>query len=107
MARTLSRPSQLYQPGVYGPYGIDRITNANTGALEWSATVEGDWPMDSTVQVMRVTLMWDTGAGARWTYNGGLLNRDGTPRTLITERVYVPREADGAGGIRRGQVSGA
>ena len=106
MARTISVASRLYAPGSYGPFAVDSLTSANTTALEFTMAVGPDWPTDRTVQVVKVTLMWDTGGGASWTYNGGLTNQDGTPRTLITERAMVPTESDGAGGVRKRTVAG-
>ena len=105
MPKTLSRPSQLYQPGVYGPFSVDQITNANTAALEWSASIE-NWPTDPTTLLLKARLLWDSGGGATWWIFGGRKNRDGTPATEIRERVYVPVELDDTGNIRKGNVAG-
>jgi hypothetical protein len=106
MARTISVASRLYAPGSYGPFSVDSLTNANTVALEFTMSVGVDWPTDRTVQVAKVTMLWDSGGGGIWTFNGGLTNQDGTPRTLITERAMMPTEGDGAGGVRKRAVAG-
>ena len=105
MPRTISRPSQTYQPGTYGPFNVDQLSNANTDALEWSATIEG-WPSDPTVLLFKATLAWDTGGGATWHIYGGRKNRDGTPATEVRERIFTPVESNGAGGVRKGQIGG-
>ena len=94
MARVISQPEQLYQPGTYGPYPVDQLSNANTEALEFTMTVGADWPADRTVSVVRVTVAWDSGGGASWLYNGGLRAQDGTPLTLIRERAYISTEGE-------------
>ena len=106
MARTFSAPLQTYQPGVYGPYSVNQLTNANTDRLEVRMTIGPDWPKDPNQAVVRIDALWDTGGGASWTFNGDLKNQDQTPRTEILVWVQVPVEGDGAGGVQKGQVGG-
>jgi hypothetical protein len=54
MARTLTRASQVYQPGLYGPFSVDGFTNADTERLVATLTVEG-WPDDPVVMVVTLT----------------------------------------------------
>lgn len=106
MARTISRPSQKYAAGTYGPFSVDKLISSETTALEFTMSVEADWPADSATQVCKVTLLWDSGGGGSWTFNGGLRDRFGNPITLIRERVSVPAENDGSGGSRKKSVAG-
>lgn len=103
MARSLSRASQVYQPGTY-TLSVDSLTNADTSALEWSATVEG-WPTELGIKLCTVTLLWNSGGGARWDVYSGRRNRDGTPATVIVERVMVPRVAGPSGAVQKANVA--
>lgn len=106
MPRTRSLPEKRYAPGVYGPFTVDNLTNANTAAIEFTMTVGADWPADQSAPAVRVTMLWDTGGGGAWTYNGGPRNQDGTPRTLIRETVPVIPEADNEGILRKRAIAG-
>ncbi len=107
MARSFSEPSRLYLPGAHTVGSIDGLANVNISYLEFTMTVGADWPTDRTMPVVKVILAWDTGGDGFWTYNGGLTNRDGTPRTLITEPLPLQTESDGAGGMRKRPIGGA
>ena len=106
MARSISRPSQTYRPGTYGPFPLSGLTSADTSALQWSATVGADWPSDPSVRLFSVTLAWSTGHAATWEIYGGAVDRDGIPLFAHTETVSVPHADDGAGGVRRGNIVG-
>jgi hypothetical protein len=103
MARTFSRPSTFYQPGVYGPFSLDSITNANTDALVATFTVEG-WPQDVD-PLLVVQVRWDSGAGGDFAIAGRQVNRDGTPRSLVTLRVDVPQRANGKAAVAGGSIT--
>jgi hypothetical protein len=114
MPRTFSAPSTEYVPNPggsprdYGPLVVDRFTRDDTSALVWTATVEG-WPDDPTQHLFTVRCEWSDGSYAEWPVHGGRRNRDGTPATLISERVNVP-EVGGDGplaGRKADVVSGS
>jgi len=96
MPRTFSAPSADYapnpdgSPNVIGPYSVNQFTNANTTALEWTATVEG-WPTDPSIALFRVRCQWDNGDFAEWTINGGRTDQSGNPLSVVKARVYVPQ----------------
>jgi hypothetical protein len=103
MARTFSRPSQAY-PGdrTFGPFSLDGITRADTDALVATFTVEG-WPQDVD-PLLVVRVRWDNGAGGDFAIPGRQVNKDGTPRSLVTLQVDVPQKADGKAAVSGGTI---
>ncbi len=104
--------SRFHRPtiirGVYGPYSVDGFTKGDASALEWTATIEG-WPTDPTVKLATVTVRWNTGASASFTFHGGpYLREDGSPAVTMRNSFGVPVESDGNGrAVKSTVASGA
>jgi len=111
MARSFSygpadfAPNADGTPQVYPDFAVDRFTRADTSALEWTAAVDPSWPTDPSVLIFTVRCVWDNGDNAEWRVTGGRRNRDGTPATVIRERIYVPQVNDGSGGSAKVAVA--
>jgi hypothetical protein len=85
-------PNANGTPRQYGPFRLDKLTEADTKELRLTFTIEPDWPNDTSVHLFRLRAEWDTGDAAEWIVHGGLKNRDGTPATTITLVMSVPLE---------------
>ena len=59
MPRTFDIPAGTYAQGVYGPFSVDQITNANTSRLVLTIPSSG-LPDDGT-PLFSVVMAWDTG----------------------------------------------
>jgi hypothetical protein len=103
MARTFSRPSQVYAAGTYGPFPVDGLTSADTDELVATFTVEG-WPEDAN-PLLLVQVRWDNGSGADFALPGRQVNRDGTPRAVAEVRVGVPQGADERAAVAGGTIA--
>jgi hypothetical protein len=94
MARSVSRPSMLYQPGSHGPFVINGFNASNADYLVLSFSIE-DWPVVETALISG-TLLWDSGDGAEFTINSpGLDPRTGQVPAQVPVQVEVPRKGAG------------
>lgn len=103
MARTISRASQVYNTGTYGPFPVDSLTSANTEALEWTLTVE-NWP--DVPEALVITVAWDTGGSISVTYPGNPIGPGGEALAMIRGQVEVPRMVGTDGKPRKRVVTG-
>lgn len=57
MARTLTRNSQVYPAGTYGPFSIDGRRLGDRGArIEFTRDTDGTWPLTSADPVLEVSI---------------------------------------------------
>ena len=102
MARTLSRASQAYTPGNYGPFAINALTVGDNGFNLTFTRVA--WP-SGIVAIIRVDISMDNGASfTPWIecpMSGGVvLDKLGAVQTAAEISGKWPGENDGSGGRR-------
>lgn len=108
MARTLTRNSQAYAPGTFGPFSIDSFTSANTDKIEVVMTNVNNWPVVAGgPPLFTLTIKWNTGEGGIFREFAVLhTEKDGTtPQTQVTYGSMVPRRATGKAVVSSGTVS--
>lgn len=68
MARTFSRPRATYQPGIYGPFSLDGLTNDDTSRVVVTLTIV-DWPVDAN-PLFIAKVRWSDGSEATYNVSG-------------------------------------
>lgn len=101
MARELNRAEQAYPAGSYGPFGVDGLTRDDTNYLEVVMTVVS-WP--STNPLFDLWMKWDNGNETRFRVPGTQLNKDGSQKTVVNFRFFVPRDRDGKIAVTTGSM---
>lgn len=104
MPRTLSVASRLYEPGVYGPFSVDKFTNVNTDALRSTFTVE-NWPHEID-PLFRVTMKWDNGDSATAHVSGRQLEKDGSQKASISFTFNVRKIPNNGSNNGKAKVEG-
>jgi hypothetical protein len=103
MPRTLTRNSQVYPAGTYGPFSIDSFTKNDADRIEATLTVEG-WPAGD----LAVITMDLPGASAcSTTLRGDPRDRAGNPLATVTYRLGPPTVQIGNQPPERMDMSGA
>jgi hypothetical protein len=99
MARSVSQPSRTYQPGNYGPFAVDGLTNSDTVYLEMTITqnAANPWPDQDMVGVIHMA--WNDGSAADFNLSGVWKNRDGTRRYTAVLRLSPPSQTVTDGSI--------
>jgi hypothetical protein len=92
MPRTLSRASQVYPAGTYGPFSIDSFTRDDADGVRLTATVEG-WPASGTVA--RIDFRYPGGSGGMADVPAVPRDRQGNALSTYTFTFYIPRSGAG------------
>lgn len=105
MARKLSRASRTYQPGVYGPFGINDFKRSDEG-VRLTFTREA-WPAGH-VATVAIEMTDDGENWVEWFRQdlAGGHATSGNPSNIAAIECEWPGESDGAGGRRKLRKSG-
>lgn len=106
MPRTISTGIVDLAVGTY-TYNVNGFNSNNTDYL--ILTIDRiNFPLTTSDLVMRISLLWNSGDGARFDVNGGVaLDRSGQPLLQQRFKIGVPGVSNGSGGRMKGAVNTA